>query len=71
MTNHATIDGVTGDNFWPELQHRIARAARMTPVEASKMMGKFLADNCDRWQAMTTRAAGQSGEVARDKRLKC
>ena len=56
MTNHATIDGVTGDNFWPELQHRIARAAHMTPVEASKMMGKFLADNCDRWQAMTTRA---------------
>src|SRR6516165_6179 len=49
MTNHATIDGVTGDNFWPELQHRIARAARMTPVEASKMMGKFLADNYDRW----------------------
>ena len=49
MTNHATIDGVTGDNFWSELQHRIARAAHMTPVEASKMMGKFLADNYDRW----------------------
>ena len=41
--------GFTGDNFWPELQHRIARAAHMTPVEASKMMGKFLADNYDRW----------------------
>jgi hypothetical protein len=41
--------GVIGDNFWPELQRRIARAARMTPVEASKMMGKFISDNCDRW----------------------
>jgi hypothetical protein len=56
MTNHTRgkmtatdTHGVIGDNFWPELQHRIARAARMTPVEASKMMGKFISDNCDRW----------------------
>lgn len=56
MTNHTRgkmtatdTHGVIGDNFWPEPQHRIARAARMTPVEASKMMGKFISDNCDRW----------------------
>jgi hypothetical protein len=59
MTNHTQAysgkmtatdtHGAIDDNFWPELQHRIARAARMTPVEASTMMGKFLSDNCDCW----------------------
>jgi hypothetical protein len=52
VTGDATdTHGVTGDNFWAELHHRIARAARMTPVEASKMMGRFLNDNIDRWPA--------------------
>jgi hypothetical protein len=41
--------GVTSNNFWLELRHRIARAARMTPLEASKMMHKFLSDHYDRW----------------------
>jgi hypothetical protein len=59
MTNHTQAysgkmtatdtHGAIDDNFWPELQHRIARAARMTPVEASTMMGKCLSDNCERW----------------------
>jgi hypothetical protein len=37
------------DNFWSDLRYRIARAAHMTPVEASKMMGRFLRENCDHW----------------------
>jgi hypothetical protein len=45
------------DSFWKELRYRIARAAGMTPVEASLMMGRFLSDNFDRWpysKAMAT-----------------
>jgi hypothetical protein len=45
---HATSESIA-DNFWSELRYRIARAARMTPVEASKMMRKFISDNCDQW----------------------
>jgi hypothetical protein len=49
MTNHkmtaTDTQGVIGENFWPDLQCRIARAARMPPVEASKMMAKFISDN--------------------------
>jgi hypothetical protein len=71
MTNHTQFrsgkvtatdtHGVIGDNFWPELKHRIARAGRMTPVEASKMMGKFLFDNCDRWPYI--KAIGTSADL--------
>src|SRR5262249_5792396 len=49
MTDHkmtaADTQCVVGDNFWPELQYQIARAARIPPVEASKMMAKFIFDN--------------------------
>jgi hypothetical protein len=57
MTDHTQLGkmtatdthGVFGDNFWPELQQRIARAARTTPVEASRMMRQFLSDSHDCW----------------------
>jgi hypothetical protein len=42
-------DAASADLFWSELRYRIKRATSMTPVEASKMMGRFLSDNRDRW----------------------
>jgi hypothetical protein len=52
-------DAASADNFWSDLRCRIARAASMTPVEASQMMGRSIPDNCDRWpynKAITTTA---------------
>jgi hypothetical protein len=35
-------DAASADNFWSDLRCRIARAASMTPVEASQMMGRSI-----------------------------